>query len=171
MYKVTINHVYTHTDMRRCRYSRLSMAFSIGYRIPNSHAMLKFLSLSPSNACWIFKLSTAIVPVVGQSAGIQSDGLRRALPHSCCQWQWHWGSRNAEIKASLLIPVYATCTCPLLVNIRSSSSHNTTYSAKNCWNKHKHMILIGSSFMIINCTVVNNLNITKQNNTTLAFNW
>ena len=100
--------------------------------------------------------------------GIQSEALRRALPHSCCQWQWHRGSRNAEIKASLLIPVYATCTCPLLVNIRSSSSHNTTYSAKNCWNKHKHMILIGSSFMFINCTVVNN--ITKQNNTTLAFN-
>ena len=76
--------------------------------------------------------------------------------------------RNADIKASLLIPVYATCTCPLLVNIRSSSSHNTTYSAKKCWNKHKHTILIGSSFMFIDCTVVNN--ITKQNNTTLAFN-
>ena len=47
--------------MRRCRSSLLSMAFSVGYLNPNSHAMLKFLS--PSNACRIFKLSTAIVPV------------------------------------------------------------------------------------------------------------
>ena len=66
--------------------------------------------------------------------GIQSEVLRRALQHSGCQWQWHRGSRNAEIKASLLIPVYATCPCPLLVNIRSSSSHNTTYSAKKLSN-------------------------------------